>query len=372
MFSIIYSYRNRDVDRIKRSIDSLCSQTFKDFEIIFINSGSSEKFSSDISKLINGYKNCRYIYTETRGYPWNKSNALNIGIKSAKYDYILINDIDIIFPKDLLEKIKNRVNEKNVVFTRYYFCDQKFNDWENVSTDNKNFYRANEDACGVLCVSKKHFLEMNGYDEYFYFWGIEDRDVRNRFQLLGLKEVWDDDIYQFHQWHQVKTFSTDRYMPVGFWPKIQEYYFKNLKKLKRNDSNFGKLLKSDERKIFEYIDLSKNEIIKKNNVFIKEYKVYYPETGGEFIEDFYNLKKGNVFAVPNMFYPKESNMINFIINKSNGLLKRLKVKSGIDYYSNFLRGSVFNFIHDNKDLIEDYYLDFPDRTLNGCTLILKK
>src|SRR5213080_966339 len=104
-FSIVVAFRNRDANRVRFFLDSLKWQSHKDFELIFVNQGSDEHVCEWVEELVGRYSFVHYIYNCSRGHLWNKSNALNIGIRAAIGSYIVIADIDIIFSPDFLEKI---------------------------------------------------------------------------------------------------------------------------------------------------------------------------------------------------------------------------------------------------------------------------
>ena len=52
---------------LKKCLDSLVNQTYKDFEIIVVNDGSTDKSSSIISKYQKKYKNIIKIDKENEG-----------------------------------------------------------------------------------------------------------------------------------------------------------------------------------------------------------------------------------------------------------------------------------------------------------------
>ncbi len=53
MITILYPYRNRDLERIKRSLDSLVVQTDQRFKVLFVDYGSTPKQASLVKQLIN-------------------------------------------------------------------------------------------------------------------------------------------------------------------------------------------------------------------------------------------------------------------------------------------------------------------------------
>ncbi|MFA5856885.1 MAG: glycosyltransferase family 2 protein [Candidatus Pacearchaeota archaeon] len=91
------------------AIDSILNQTFKDFEFIIINDGSTDKTLDIINKYIS--KDKRIILIN------NLSNqgiikSLNLGLKISKGKYIARMDADDISIKDRLE-IQYKYLEKN-------------------------------------------------------------------------------------------------------------------------------------------------------------------------------------------------------------------------------------------------------------------
>jgi len=92
---------------LKEAIDSILNQSFKDFEFLIINDGSTDRSK----KIILSYQDQRIIFFE------NKKNlgvakTLNRGLKLAKGKYIARMDADDISLPDRLKK-QNEFMEKN-------------------------------------------------------------------------------------------------------------------------------------------------------------------------------------------------------------------------------------------------------------------
>lgn len=83
--------------------ESLSQQTFKDFEWIVVDDGSTDNTKDIIEKIIDGCDSfpVRYIYKENGG----KHTAINVGVKNSKGELFLILDSDDSLPKDSLEII---------------------------------------------------------------------------------------------------------------------------------------------------------------------------------------------------------------------------------------------------------------------------
>lgn len=91
------------------TIQSLICQTFKDFEVIVVNDGST-----DLSKqIIDRYKECiDFIYIEQKNS--GPSVARNVGINIAKGEYICFLDSDDILPANSIEFRYKLAQSQNV------------------------------------------------------------------------------------------------------------------------------------------------------------------------------------------------------------------------------------------------------------------
>ena len=103
-FSVIITVYNK-AHFIKNTLDSVLNQTFKDFEVIIINDGSTDTSA----KIINTFKDQRLklISTPNQG----ASVARNTGINEAKYNYIALLDGDDTWDLTYLEHIRNVIGK---------------------------------------------------------------------------------------------------------------------------------------------------------------------------------------------------------------------------------------------------------------------
>lgn len=104
LFSVIIPAFNREVF-LKKAIPSVLGQTFKDFELIIIDDGSSDNTHS----LISSYNDQRisYIYQDHKGV----SCARNKGLSAAKGDFIAFLDSDDWWTLNKLERVKNFIED---------------------------------------------------------------------------------------------------------------------------------------------------------------------------------------------------------------------------------------------------------------------
>lgn len=88
--------------RIEALYESLKNQTFKDFEWLIVDDGSSDDTRELITKWLYESSLCiRYFYKENGG----KCRAMNVGIDEAKGDLFFVVDSDDVLPANALERI---------------------------------------------------------------------------------------------------------------------------------------------------------------------------------------------------------------------------------------------------------------------------
>ena len=103
--SIIIPVYNTPQKILKRCIDSIEGQSYKDFEVILVDDGSSKECASYIDSL-DGDKITVY-HTKNQG----SAVARNFGVEHAKYDYMMFVDSDDAITPNLLQDAKEAINK---------------------------------------------------------------------------------------------------------------------------------------------------------------------------------------------------------------------------------------------------------------------
>ena len=94
--SIVIPTYNRE-SFIKKALDSVMEQTFRDFEVVVIDDGSTDRTKD----IVSGYgDNVHYYYQENRGI----AGARNPGIKKSTGDYIAFLDSDDYWIPEKLQR----------------------------------------------------------------------------------------------------------------------------------------------------------------------------------------------------------------------------------------------------------------------------
>tara|TARA_B100001027_G_C16259983_1_gene328889 strand:- start:729 stop:1538 length:810 start_codon:yes stop_codon:yes gene_type:complete len=139
-FSIIICCYNSQ-RYISETINSILNQSYKNYEIVVVNDGSSD----DTEKIINQYKkrikNFKYIYQKNKGF----AHSRNVAINHAKGEWIVIIDHDDVCLKNRLEihydQIISNKNQSKLFFANtYHFNDEKIikKHFDQFSLDNIN------------------------------------------------------------------------------------------------------------------------------------------------------------------------------------------------------------------------------------------
>jgi glycosyltransferase involved in cell wall biosynthesis len=200
-FSIVVGYRNRELSRVKRSLEALANQTFTDFELIFVDYGSDAGYQKEVQELTALYPFVQYVYTHTQGWFWNRAHALNTGVRFAKGSIMLFYDIDLLPERLFLEKVNRLSFENNFYTFSCFYLPQHFNYEQSILEKDGIHYEQN--YVGLCAVSREIVNEINGYDEYFMVWGAEDDDFYQRLKKSGLQHIHQSAsaFNVFHQWH---------------------------------------------------------------------------------------------------------------------------------------------------------------------------
>jgi glycosyltransferase involved in cell wall biosynthesis len=95
--SVIMATYNR-ANFLKRSLDSMINQSFKEWELLIVDDGSSDNSYDIIKDYITNYENIRYLKHQNRKLPLTR----NTGILASVGDYITFLDSDDEYDKNHL------------------------------------------------------------------------------------------------------------------------------------------------------------------------------------------------------------------------------------------------------------------------------
>lgn len=99
-YSVIIPVRNRESE-IKNCVESVINQTYKDFEIIAVDDGSTDNSGKILDEYAKKYDFIKVLHKPNGG----AGQTRNVGIENADGEYFLFLDDDDEWKADLLERV---------------------------------------------------------------------------------------------------------------------------------------------------------------------------------------------------------------------------------------------------------------------------
>lgn len=224
---------------LREAIDSVLNQSFKDFELIIINDGSTDNSEN----IINSYSDprIRYIKQKNSGL----SAARNLGIKSVHGKFIFFLDSDDAISKNLLLESYEIIKKNQTDIIIFGYTRKRLND--------TNYLRNN-----IFCheIDKKRAFEniiKNSYENVSFVtaWGKVIRySIINEF-FFPINKIHEDVFYTNELYFKAKS--------IYICEAPLYYYRMNNNSLTRSGFNLSKKINGIEGKIHRI------EIIQENN-----------------------------------------------------------------------------------------------------------
>lgn len=143
----------------------------------------------------------KYVMVESK-HGYERSRLLNIGTDVASGNWLLFNDVDVVYPPDFIEHWK-RMADEHKVFSNYRFVSRigpkstkhVFEDpyrrrfgyaIDDPDHAEKSIIYANEEGGCSCClsISRSFFNDIGGWNEAFVGWGGEDNEMAERINYL--------------------------------------------------------------------------------------------------------------------------------------------------------------------------------------------
>lgn len=195
-------------------LDSVFAQTYKNFEIIFIDNHSSDQSLEIVKKNYSVDK----LISLDRNYGFAQAN--NLGLTHASGEYLALINNDTVLEKDWLEKAVSmfeKSSDKNLAsvatkIVNYYQRDLidtagvEFYglgacwDYKNLPRNSELVNRRKEvfGACASAALYKKNIIEEAGLFDPQYFMYFEDTDLSFRLRLFGYKCNYEPEAVCYH------------------------------------------------------------------------------------------------------------------------------------------------------------------------------
>jgi len=93
---------------IRDAIDSVCRQTYRDWELLLVDDGFSDS-SAEIAKSYASDDPRIRCLTHPAGAHRGMAPSRNVGIADARGEFIALLDADDVWPHDTLERLVQRI-----------------------------------------------------------------------------------------------------------------------------------------------------------------------------------------------------------------------------------------------------------------------
>lgn len=244
---IIPAYKR--IDFLEAVLESINYQTYKNFEVIIAEDDNTlSKFIENIKKRLN--YTIFHVQQEDKGYQRNK--ALNNGVRIANGNLIVVVDQDCMLHPKFLEAYANnyekadlftgrRVNlginfTKKVLEKRIrkfslvslFLSDSPLKKFpEAVYLPWLNLKRNSRVLGSNFGIRKELLLKINGFDEEYVGYGLEDVDIDKRCEFIGAKRIsMKNKAIQYHLYHAEPQGSMEKFY-------INKQHFDEILKNKR-------------------------------------------------------------------------------------------------------------------------------------------
>jgi len=357
--TIIFGYRNREPERVARCLASLAAQTRRDFCVLFVDYGSWPEQANAVRAVVEQHPFSRYIYTDTRGWVWNRSHALNIGVKLAETPYVMTSDVDMLFDPGFVDVLLQVQDDHKIIHCAPRFLPERFHDWDRAVDVGRHLPSGGRGHRGV-CQSFPRALacKCRGFDEQYRIWGAEDLDFAERMQSEGLKDTWIEDIaFLFHQWHPTCS-GRDRGLGWALnWYRMLSYYETVRVEGARRLQEWGLLTRSEDRAAYRFVHSDSLDFIQKHTQLLSySYDPADADSITGFLRGVYRLNSGEAMAVGGAKWPPRSELKDRGMRIANGILAAMRISLRFGYPENILHALVNDFIFTNPELVDDYFI----------------
>ncbi len=294
MISVVMSCYNEKKEEIKKSIDSILKQTFKDFEFIIVLDNPN---NTELKKLLQYYKKkdnrIKIVINDTN---IGLAMSLNKGIEKSKFDIIARMDADDISMCDRFEKEYNYLlshRDISLISSRVIVIDEydkeirkRFPSFVNDKYIHKALNKGNFISHPCAMFRKKDYIDVGGYRD---FPTTQDYDLWLRF---AEKE------YKFHILNECLLKYRERREGISVEKAYLQFLCQNyiqmihLKRINTKKDDFSRkdlysFLEKNEyksqKKMKEY-NKARNELNEANNC-IRSFKII------KFVDHYFKMKK---------------------------------------------------------------------------------
>lgn len=241
MISIIIPVYNAEKNIINL-LEKIDLQTFKGFEVIIVDDGSTDRSAILINENISKYSYPIKLINQENSGP---AKARNLGVECSKGDIIVFLDSDCLPPENWLNEMLEPLKEKCIAGSscgyqvkNKEFLIARYIDYE-IARRHEKLLSRNIDSIGSYSAAygKDIFLKAGGFSTIYRNASGEDFDLAFNIKNMGYNFFFTKKTFVFH-YHpeKLKKFLKQQYLR-GYWRV--KLYQRNSKKIYHGDSYTG-------------------------------------------------------------------------------------------------------------------------------------
>lgn len=307
MISIIMPVYNSE-KYISEAIESICNQSYKNWELLIVNDGSTDHTSEIIDDFSKKDSRIKVFHRKNEGV----SMARNFALNQICGEYVTFIDSDDVYHTDRLKRmlqVFEQYRNCEIVFSRHKEFRGKLNTYEangsrkivvsdenileKVISDSKNHYvwnailkseiakkakfapiRFAEDFCYIRDCAW-YCRQMAVLDEVLYFYR---RDNENAMTSHFFSEKYISDYMKLVQ--NIYDFCKNHKLENDFYKKMVAHeYAQNSMRIRKSTSYSKFVMCMNDKKFREgikFADASQCSFLEKILFFIVKYKIYVP------------------------------------------------------------------------------------------------
>ena len=201
---VLVSYDRRELAE-KTLLVLAVQENAPEFEVILVDDGSQ-----DSTRTLRGhFPDMRYFYLQRPGWS-NPSRALNVGLRQARGEHVLIGNAECVFADNAGLRRMWRAHQE--AGEDAWIFPQVWNSMEvkGMTKNEEYVYQQLKVYNGpgrhhpyswLSLVKRERLMAINGWDEDFEGPCYDDNDLADRMLATGARPVYRDEIIVYHQMH---------------------------------------------------------------------------------------------------------------------------------------------------------------------------
>ena len=300
-YSFIVPIYNGD-SYIDKCLASLLNQTYKKFEIIVINDGSTDDSLNILKAYSKKHKQIKLYSTENKGV----SSARNYGLEKVTGDYAIFVDIDDYVDVEMLYFIESKIlNNKSIDLVKYgYLC---------VGNDDNKIINSDEEDKSTIIEGSKAFVKLVGDKVPF------DLTCIYAFKIsFWKKHEFKFELDRYHEDFGLIPYVIMKANKILLVDKVMYYYVQSENSITRN-SDYQKQLKKFNDILYHFDNLFE-KIEKDKTIELNDKKIFYSYISNAVLLRYMALNKKDRLSFKNEM--KRRNIVDLLLNDT--FLRKLK------------------------------------------------